>query len=170
MRARTRLSSETPSDRAMTIDVVVVAYRSAAHLRACVEPLAREEDLRVIVVDNACPEDSPATVADLPIEIVEMGHNAGFAAACNAGARRGSGEGILFLNPDAVMTPGDVRVLAAGLEGDQSRAAVAPRILAPTGETERSMFRQHPSRLVVRRGAVPPPRVPRRSVGDRAGA
>ena len=40
------------------------------------------------------------------------------------------------------MTPGDVRVLAAGLEGDRSRAAVAPRILAPTGETEWSMFRE----------------------------
>ena len=126
----------------MTVDVVVVAYRSAAHLRACVEPLAAEEDLRVIVVDNACPEDSAATVADLPIELVEMGRNAGFAAACNVGARRGSGEAILFLNPDAAMAPGDVRVLAAGLEGDRSRAAVAPRILAPTGETEWSMFRE----------------------------
>jgi GT2 family glycosyltransferase len=126
----------------MTIDVVVVAYRSAAHLRTCVEPLAGEEDLRVIVVDNACPENSAATVADLPIELAEMGRNAGFAAACNAGARRGSGEGILFLNPDAVMTPADVRVLAAAFEADRSLAAVAPRIVAPTGETERSMFRE----------------------------
>jgi GT2 family glycosyltransferase len=126
----------------MTIDVVVVAYRSAAHLRACVEPLAGEDDLRVIVVDNACPEDSTATVADLPIEILAMGHNAGFAAACNLAARQNSGEGILFLNPDASMTPRDVGVLAARLGRDPNCAAVAPRIVVPTGETEWSMFRE----------------------------
>ncbi len=126
----------------MTIDVVVVAYRSAAHLRACVEGLAGEKDLNVVVVDNACPEDSPRTVADLPVEILEMGRNAGFAAACNAGARRGSGDGILFLNPDAVMTPHGVRVLAGRLAHDPARGAVAPRILVRTGETEPSMFRK----------------------------
>lgn len=124
------------------IDVVVVAYRSAAHLRACVEGLAGEEDMNVVVVDNACPEDSPGTVADLPVEILEMGRNAGFASACNAGARRGSGDGILFLNPDAVMTPHGVRVLADRLAHDQARGAVAPRILVATGEAEPSMFRE----------------------------
>src|SRR5206468_7474776 len=33
------------------IDVVVVAFQSSAHLRLCVEPLAGEHDLNVVVVD-----------------------------------------------------------------------------------------------------------------------
>jgi hypothetical protein len=39
----------------MQVDVVVVAYRSAADLRSCVEPLCGRPSIRVIVVDNACP-------------------------------------------------------------------------------------------------------------------
>jgi N-acetylglucosaminyl-diphospho-decaprenol L-rhamnosyltransferase len=83
------------------IDVVVVAYRSGACLRGCVEPLSGVDGVRVFVADNGCPDDSTATVADLPLEIVRMGSNRGFAAACNAAAKRGDGEAILFLNPDA---------------------------------------------------------------------
>ena len=37
----------------MQTDVVIVAFRSAGHLRACVEPLCGEQDINVIVVDKA---------------------------------------------------------------------------------------------------------------------
>jgi N-acetylglucosaminyl-diphospho-decaprenol L-rhamnosyltransferase len=86
-------------------DVVVVAYRSSACLRRCVEPLSGVDGVRVFVADNGCPDDSTATVADLPLEIVRMGRNRGFGAACNVAAKRGDGESILFLNPDAQIDP-----------------------------------------------------------------
>lgn len=124
------------------IDVVVVAYRSVAHLRRCVEPLAGERDMKVVVVDNACPQQSTRTISDLPVEIVSMGRNAGFAAGCNAGARRGRGEAILLLNPDATITPANVRLLVDSLERDPRCAAVGPRLRLPSGETELSMFRE----------------------------
>jgi len=84
---------------------VVVAYRSSECLRMCVEPLAGVDGVRVFVADNGCPEDSTTTVADLPVEIVRMGGNRGFGAACNVAAARGEGETILFLNPDAQIEP-----------------------------------------------------------------
>jgi N-acetylglucosaminyl-diphospho-decaprenol L-rhamnosyltransferase len=125
----------------MQIDAVVVAYRSSAHLRRCVEPLCGQPDLRVIVVDNACPERSTSTIADLPVEIIEMGRNAGFSAGCNAGARVGVGEAILFLNPDARITPPNVRLLASRLVTNPTLGAVGPRVLSPSGEIELSMRR-----------------------------
>lgn len=125
----------------MSVDVVVVAYRSGSHLRASVEPLCNEPDLHVIVVDNACPERSTAQVEGLPVELVEMGRNAGFGAGCNSGAGRGRGDAILFLNPDATIAPSDVRALAAVLDGDPSCAAVGPRILETNGELQLSMRR-----------------------------
>jgi glycosyltransferase involved in cell wall biosynthesis len=64
------------------VDVVVVAYRSATHLRACIEPLCSQPDITVIVVDNACPESSLSTIADLPACVVEMGR-------MQRGSRRG---------------------------------------------------------------------------------
>jgi N-acetylglucosaminyl-diphospho-decaprenol L-rhamnosyltransferase len=138
--ARVEQNSQDPG--VTTVDVVVVAYRSADHLRECVEPLAGREGIRVIVVDNACPERSPETVADLPVSIVSTGRNAGFGAGCNAGARAEAGEAILFLNPDATMLPDDVRRLGRCFEQDQLCGAAGPLILETTGETQPSMRRR----------------------------
>src|ERR671935_1745570 len=68
------------------VDAVVVAYRSGATLRGCVESLAAA-GARVTVVDNACPEDSAATVAGLDgVEVVRSARNGGFGYGCNLGA------------------------------------------------------------------------------------
>ena len=123
------------------IDVVVVAYCSSQHLRSCVEPLCGLHDLRVIVVDNACPEDSTSTLTGLRVEILRMGRNAGFATACNAGSSLGRGDAILFLNPDAEISPADVRLLASRLAADPSCGAIGPRILDASGRTSLSVRR-----------------------------
>jgi N-acetylglucosaminyl-diphospho-decaprenol L-rhamnosyltransferase len=139
----------TPTISSVDIDVVVVAYRSAEHLRACVQPLCDQPGLNVIVVDNACPEQSLSTISDLAVNVVEMGRNAGFAAGCNAGAAAGSAGGILFLNPDAQIVPEAVRVLGDILERDPRCGAVGPRIIYEgSGETQHSM-RRGPSVLAA---------------------
>jgi len=124
-----------------TIDVVVVAYRSLQHLRGCVEPLCGLDDIRVVVMDNACPEDSTSSLAGLDVEIMRMGRNAGFASACNAGASTGHGSAILFLNPDARISPADVRILASRLDSDSRCGAVGPRIVDSSGRTDLSIRR-----------------------------
>jgi len=126
----------------MRFDVVTVAYNSADHLRDCIEPLAGQPDIHPIVVDNACPARSPDLVRDLPnVTVVEMGRNAGFGAGCNAGARAGDGDAILFLNPDASMTPDDLRTLARAFEEHPRCGAVGPHIAEVTGETQLSIRR-----------------------------
>src|SRR3954462_15468373 len=126
----------------MRFDVVTVAYNSSEHLRACIEPLAGQPDIHPIVVDNACPERSPDLVRDLPgVTVVDMGRNAGFGAGCNAGARAGDGDAILFLNPDASMTPYDLRALARAFEEHPRCGAAGPHIAEVTGETQLSIRR-----------------------------
>ncbi|HEV2590283.1 MAG TPA: glycosyltransferase family 2 protein [Gaiellaceae bacterium] len=125
----------------MRLDVVVVAYRSAEHLRACVAPLCGDERIRVFVVDNLCPESSPATVKDLRLTVVETGRNAGFGAGCNAGARCGSAPAILFLNPDAQLAPEQALSLAESLARDPALGAVGPRIVGADGSVHSSARR-----------------------------
>src|SRR4051812_31996425 len=132
-----RLEGETSP-----IDVVVVAYRSGATLRGCVEPLAALERLRVTVVDNACPDDSVATIEDLAgVDIVRAPRNGGFAYGCNLGVACGHAPYLLFLNPDARIDAGSLAALTAVLEADPQTALVAPRILDDDGSLAYSLRR-----------------------------
>jgi GT2 family glycosyltransferase len=126
---------------AVRVDAVVVAYNSTDTLRGCVEPLAQMPDVRAVVVDNACPADSTATVADLGVTIVRAGRNGGFAAGCNVGIATGDAPYVLLLNPDARIGADDLAALVAVLDGDPAAGLAAPRILSSDGELEYSLRR-----------------------------
>jgi N-acetylglucosaminyl-diphospho-decaprenol L-rhamnosyltransferase len=111
------------------VDAVVVSYRSADTLRACVEPLARMDGLTVTVVDNASPDRSLEAVADLPVRAIAAGRNAGFAAGCNLGAAGGVAPYVLLLNPDLRLGEADVAALVAVLDADPRVGLVGPRLL-----------------------------------------
>jgi len=116
------------------VDVVIVSYRSAATLRGCAEPLCALPDVHVTVVDNASPDDTPAAVAGLPLELVRSPRNGGFSYGCNLGARHGSAPLLLFLNPDARIGAAGLEALRCALSAHPSAALVGPRIREPDGE------------------------------------
>lgn len=94
------------------LDIVIVNYRSLAHTQRCVaaalEHAERENlDIRIAVVNNG--DDAgllEAAVESDRVTVIHNTHNTGFGAASNAGARHGSADMILFLNPDATLLPG----------------------------------------------------------------
>jgi GT2 family glycosyltransferase len=129
----------------LSVDVVVVAYNSREHLRACVEPLAGVREVSILVVDNACPERSFEVVDELAgVRVVHMPRNGGFAYGCNGGWRAGGSELVLFLNPDARLEPAALARLAHALEIDPSAGVVGPRTLGEDG-TLRWTIRRFPS-------------------------
>src|SRR5690349_11546636 len=124
-----------------SVDVVVVSYNSADHLRSCVESLAGAPGVHVIVADSASADDSLATVADLDVTAIALPENRGFAHGCNAAARAGSGDYVLLLNPDARLEPSALERMVAVAEGDPGVGAVAPRIVEPDGTLDWSQRR-----------------------------
>ena len=60
---------------------------------------------------------------------------------CNAGWRAGTGEYVLFLNPDARIDPAPLERLADVLDSDPAVGIVAPRILQPDGSLDYSQRR-----------------------------
>jgi GT2 family glycosyltransferase len=120
------------------LDVVIVAYRSAEHLPACLAPLP--DDAHVVVVDNASGDDSPDLAEAAGVEVVRNPTNRGFAVAANQGAAAGSAEAVLFLNPDAVVQRDDLSRLLAALEADPTLAAVGPRLVSPAGHEQRAWW------------------------------
>jgi len=123
------------------IDVVVVSHNSRETLRGCVETLCREEDVGVIVVDNASADGSLAAIEDLPVEAVPLDTNLGFAHGCNTGWRRGRSEYVLFLNPDARIDAASLHRLAQVLDEAPDTGVAGPRIVDEAGVVEYSIRR-----------------------------
>src|SRR4051794_5933342 len=123
------------------IDVVVVSYNSADHLRGCVEPLAGIPGVHVVVVDNDSSDGSLAALAGMPVETIAAGANLGFAGACNRGWEFASSPYVLFLNPDARIDESSLRQLAAVLDARPEVGICAPRIVGDDGVLHHSLRR-----------------------------
>lgn len=87
-----------------SIDIVIVNWNSGSLLSDCIKSIESfvHANVSIIVVDNASTDNSLDSIKSksIPMEIIRNHKNIGFAAACNQGAAVGSGEFILFLNPD----------------------------------------------------------------------
>ncbi len=140
-RADLASSLSMPDRRTPSVDVVVVAYESRETLRGCVEGLAGEDGIHVIVVDNASSDGGLETIAGLSATSIQSERNGGFAYGCNLGWHAGDAPAVLFLNPDARIDPASVRILAQVLERDASVGAAAPRILHEDGSLDHSLRR-----------------------------
>ena len=123
------------------VDVVVVAYNSGRSLRQCVEPLTGDSSVSVWVVDNASPQGGIESISDLPVTVLELESNRGFAFGCNRGWEPGFAPAVLFLNPDARIDPRSVHVLADALVRHDAAGAVAPRLVDEAGHLEFSQRR-----------------------------
>lgn len=91
------------------IHVVVVAYRSSAYIRDCLEPLLRDARVEsLIVIDNSADSATEAAcepwVRNPRFEYV-ANSNVGYAAACNLGFARRPGKPafVAYVNPDVVL-------------------------------------------------------------------
>lgn len=90
--------------------IVIVSYRGWARLLKCLESLdqltGNDFSTEVIVVDNKSEDDRIRKFMEQypRFRFVHNTVNGGFANGCNIGAKSASGEFLLFLNPDTVVT------------------------------------------------------------------
>jgi GT2 family glycosyltransferase len=125
------------------VHAIVVAYRVPEQLDRCLAGLGQE--LPVTVVDNSSMTEVEAVTRSYGATYVDAGGNLGFAAGVNIALRRleqGESGDVLLVNPDAVVTPAAVRSLAAclGRPGNERVAAVAPRLVGPSGVEQRVVW------------------------------
>jgi N-acetylglucosaminyl-diphospho-decaprenol L-rhamnosyltransferase len=131
------------------VAVVLVTYNSADVLDDCLRSLpegARGVALsEVVLADNASTDDSlrVAMESDVPVRIVRLERNAGYAAGLNAGLRLldlDRVDAVLVMNPDCRLRPGCLATMAADLR-TPSRGIVAPRLLNPDGTLQPTLRR-----------------------------
>ena len=93
-----------------TLSVLIISWNSRDELSRTLPTVNAElaDGDELIVVDNDSGDGSAELVRALAPDahLLASGHNAGFAAACNEGAKIASGELLVILNPDAAPMPG----------------------------------------------------------------
>jgi GT2 family glycosyltransferase len=119
----------------VSVSVSVVTYRSADHIEACLEGVRAQGACvgEVLLADNGSADGTVDRVrARHPeVRMVEMGRNAGFAAAHNCNFSRARGGFVLSLNPDVELRPGYVAILRDRLLRDAALGAATGRLLTP---------------------------------------
>jgi N-acetylglucosaminyl-diphospho-decaprenol L-rhamnosyltransferase len=120
LRLRSRLFALWRKTGLARVSILIVAYKSRAHLPRLFDCLDGQtcQDFETVLIDNASPEGTvpdAGTFARADI-FVQNVSNTGFAVANNQAARLASGEWLIMLNPDAFPAPNWLAQLLAASE------------------------------------------------------
>lgn len=122
------------------VSITIVTWNSARFIQRCLETVERQEhrDLEVIVVDNGSEDATRALLraSPVPSQVLFNAVNRGFAAAQNQAIAKSSGNVVLVLNPDTLLTPSFVRDALQGFAAAAQVGMVAPKLLRTTDEFE----------------------------------
>jgi GT2 family glycosyltransferase len=134
----------------VTLDVVIVAYRSRDLIRRCLESLhehAPAAAMRIFLVDNASNDGTEELVRrEFPEVDLEIStSNLGFSLANNRAIRRGFGDYVLALNPDTCITAGALDALLALMEQHPEVGICGCRLVQENGEFDHAARRAFPT-------------------------
>lgn len=103
-----------------TVEIIIPVYNQVEYTRKCLESLRQttRTAASVIVIDNGSTDGTPEYLANLPaLTVIRNEKNRGCAAAWNQGIAASTGEWVVVLNNDVVLTPGWLDgLLAAAVE------------------------------------------------------
>ncbi len=153
-----------------TASVVVLAWNAWERTRACLDsvlPTLAPRD-EVVVVDNASSDATPDGLEAFgrhpQVRLLRNEVNLGFAGGADQGASVASGEVLVFLNSDTLVTPGWLEVLLepladprVGATGPRSNFVSGPQLLAGADYHPGDLGSQ--ARLAAALAATPGPAV-----------
>jgi GT2 family glycosyltransferase len=93
----------------MLLSIIIVNYRSTKYILDCLQSagpvLMQNKEIEWIIVDNDSNDDGENQIRSLfpQVQFLQMGYNAGFARANNAGIKIAKGAHVLLLNPDTLL-------------------------------------------------------------------
>ncbi len=116
--------------------IVVVTWRGADHVTACLDAVAAQTvPHRTVVVDNASDDGTAALLAAHPSapEVRRLPVNTGYAGGLAAVLPEVGTEFVAWLNDDAVPAPDWLAALEAALTADPAAAAASARMVSADG-------------------------------------
>lgn len=129
-----------------TISIIIVNHRADEILDRCLEHIAdgaTNLKIEVLIIDNP-PFESPKDYSDsfnFEVRRISTEKNIGFAAACNLGASKSTGEYLLFLNPDLLVSPNSINVLFQTLTQETPDGIATGKLIGRDGKFQPSCRR-----------------------------
>ena len=102
-------SSQHGKGKTVKVSIVIPLYNQVAYTKMCLESLRRTTppEVEVILVDNASSDGTVEFLAALTDEqVIANSENLGCAGAWNQGVKAASGEWIIILNNDVILSAG----------------------------------------------------------------
>lgn len=128
------------------ISIIILTYNSSKYIESLLNSLLKKysnninsKELEIIVADNKSLDDTleRANKYKEKIKITENGRNVGYAKGNNLGAKKASGEFLVFLNPDAKFIEGDLFDVVS-LFDDNKVGIIGGKIISLDGKKELS--------------------------------
>jgi len=134
----------------MQLSVIIVSYNSIELLENClfsVQKAMQTIDGEIIIVDNNSNDGSKESLPSKfrGVKFIFNNENLGFAKACNQGSKISSGDFILFLNPDSVLSETCLTDCVSFFKTHQDAGAVGVRMLDDKGKFLKESKRGLPS-------------------------
>ena len=129
----------------MKLSIIIVSYNVKYYLEQCLRSIFKaaspEIPMEIFVVDNASHDNSPAYLgkafpkAQYPnLHIIKNARNIGFGKANNQAVAKASGEYILFLNPDTILTENTLKETIAHADAHPECGGVGTMMLYSNGK------------------------------------
>ena len=116
------------------VSIIVLTYNQLAYTKECLQSIIEKTaypNYEIIIVDNKSTDETPKYLMELEkqyaqIKVILNDENLGFAAGNNVGIKASSGEYIILLNNDTVVTRGWITGLIKHFEQDNQLGILGP--------------------------------------------
>lgn len=119
------------------VSIIVPNFNGAEYLPRCIQSVLRafevySGDHELIVVDDGSSDDSVAILrGQFPlVQVIELGRNTGFGAACNVGVWRAKNDIALLLNSDTYVDENFLSPLLSHFSGDEGLFGVGCKMMS----------------------------------------
>jgi len=124
------------------VSIIIINYNGKHHLEKCLKSLIQIDykNYEIILVDNNSSDDSINFVKKFypSVGIIQLEKNYGFAEPNNIGAKRATGEFLLFLNNDTIVKSNFISELVNVINTDSKIVICQSFLLKPNEEIDSS--------------------------------
>ena len=145
--------SSNPPVPEFWMSIIIVSYNTKDLLVSCLASVKRElqdfgyrEQCELIVVDNNSMDGSGVMVKErFPcVHLILNRENLGFARANNLAIKRAKGRYLFFLNPDAEMCPGSLKIMINYMETHEEIGLAGTALIFPDHSHQSSVETSYP--------------------------